>query len=138
MEIFEQLSEAIIQLEGLRDHGAEFSRDDHELVAVLNLSLDLLAMTNANKKLESPVPIIDSPLIKFVFNLTTCQNKIDMRELLKQSMALEHQAAIAKKVNIRQATISDYLTGRSSMRVDNYEAILNDYIRRKNSIYAVD
>lgn len=50
---------------------------------------------------------------------------LDMRELLKYLMdsggERVTQAELAEAIGLRRATISDYLTGKSSISVDAYE-----------------
>ena len=59
------------------------------------------------------------------FGLVTKTGKVDLRGLLSSAMFGHYKKDIAKGVGIRPSTISDYMSGKSSMTTDNFEKIIN-------------
>jgi hypothetical protein len=78
-----------------------------------------------SKYANSPDSIID-----FTFALVAKKGKVNLREVLRQMMGVNKktQMQLTESADIRQATISDYLTGKSAMNTDNFEKLINTII----------
>ena len=144
MKTLNKICEQITVLETLRD-GDLLDQEGIELLAVLNLCYDLLSRTRVARKETVRVTeemkeegfeqdmvlrygITANELADFAFSISTQQGTVDLRKLLQQIRSYKTQAEIASALNIRQATISEYLTGKRSMFTDTYENIINHCI----------
>ncbi len=130
--------------EAQRDYTDEgLSDQEQQFYSVLMFCFDLLARTDFNAKTIidipetagyegentefNPISISNDVFADAVFSLATKSGSVDMRSLLKRFMRSQKDAA--SKANIRQATISEYIQGKSAFNCDSYEKIINAYIQ---------
>ena len=116
------VSDEIVELEKSREHdGASFSESDSEKLAVLKLCYGLLTRIKDGVTIIPNLP--DDAFTDFIFALATGKGKINMRDFLRK--VTPSYRKISRMTGIREATMSDYFTGKTSMTCDLYETILN-------------
>ena len=141
IQIIELISNQITVLEAIRDRDeANYTDKDAEMLGVLNLCYDLLTRTEEISSIVVKQPeemkepgheeeyirqygITSNAFADFCFNVATKTGKVDMRELLRWFIPSYRKTSIL--TDIREATISDYLTYKRAMLADNYEKIIN-------------
>lgn len=140
-DIIKAISDGITVLEAVRDHdGKNYTENDAENLAVLNFCYDLLTRTEdvSNMVVKTPEEMkepgheneytqqygqVSDAFVDFVFAIATGKGKVNLRKVLRHFVP--SYRSVSSKTGIRTATISDYLTHKSSMTCDFFEKILN-------------
>lgn len=140
--ILDQIEQEMLVLDYEKESYEITTRQENRL-AILNLCFDLLSRTSpllSNINEYSKITDIDkassytdyNPLADFVYAIATRQSLVSLRDLMSYVLTDVRwgpenltQQKIAQNAGIRQATISDYITGKVSMTVDNYEKVIN-------------
>lgn len=146
MKSIQAISDEITVLEAVRDYAPyDFTSENNETLKVLYFCYELLARTSVIEKLkvETHTEMKDCDITNdsmpkfmhlndyfedFVFSLVTKQGEVSLRDLLRRFISSQKEAA--KIIDKRAATISDYLTNKSSFNCDSFEILLNAYIEK--------
>ncbi len=141
MKSIQGISDEITALEAERDYG-DITKQDAELLEVLNLCYDLLCRTEKAQSFQVETPeqmqepgeesdffpqygIYSNQLADFAFAIATKSGSVNLRALLYQIMCGYVRKDLAEKAGFSAQTISVYMNNKKSMTTDNYERLIN-------------
>jgi predicted XRE-type DNA-binding protein len=147
MEALESILNEIARLEAERDFG-NIAPEQSELLTILNFCYDLISRTKLARaeQVKQPEEMMEpgfddeyvdkyglaaNYLADFAFALVARKGEVSIRELTKYLLSVAKiekqltQVKFAESIGIRQATISEYITGKQSMTADNIDKIIN-------------
>lgn len=149
--ILEQIEQELLALD-YEKNLTEISTSQENRLAILNLCSELLNRTSPLISKFQELSIygdIDkvsdftnyNPLADFVYAIATRRSPISLRDLMSYILTDVRwgpenmtQQKIAQNADVRQATISDYITGKVSMTADNYEKVINATLKIKTAM----
>ena len=124
IDLLEQVFDLLTVYQAMDEYQG-LNEEEQEFLNVLWLVYDLLTRTKFAQSEGEKYGISSSEVANLAFGLVTKTGKVDMRRLLHTATFGHYRKDIADGVGIRLNTISDYMSGKSSMTTDNFEKIIN-------------
>lgn len=109
-------------------------KKDLELIRTIHHMLARAWMYQDIMNPEMAGRIKNNPLMDHAFCLISLTGELNHRVLLRymiQNSGMS-QKDLAGKADVRPNTISDYLSGKSGIRMSTYEELINQIIKSKN------
>ena len=125
-----ELLETIEKSDGL----SRKEQDELNLIRTLHHMLARAWMYQDIMNPELAEKVVNNPLIDHAYHLITLTAELNHRVLLRymiQNSGMS-QKDLAGKADVRPNTISDYLSGKSGIRMSTYEELMNQIIKSKN------
>ena len=135
-EIMQAIQAHINLLEMIEKSNGLSEQEENELnlIRTLSLMLSRAWMYQDIMNPEMAEKVVNNPLIDHAYHLITLTGELNHRVLLRymiQNSGMS-QKDLAGKADVRPNTISDYLSGKSGIRMSTYEELMNQIIKSKN------